>query len=215
MIINQGNRRRMHAKIQYYLLLEPKKTKFERGIVEWTTGELGNIPESYIKGYNIFLNGIKVSGKDPIKPTKGTISFKHSEILRNLDDRVQIQVVDKYGNTWPYIQESKQAKIKITDTKTDISSDTFILYFTLSIENLPKGVTPTYVIHLEDAPKPLEFTKSRIQLNLQRVCPGNPFAEAEDYNIRIQAINSSSRQTIAEEKLIFTKCPIKVEDDTP
>ena len=215
MIINQGNRRRMHAKIQYYLLLEPIKTKFERGIVEWTTNELGNIPESYIKGYNIFLNGIKVSGKDPIKPVKGTISFKHSEILRNLDDRVQIQVVDKYGNTWPYIQESKQAKIKITDTKTDISSDTFTLYFTLSVENLPKGVTPTYVIHLEDAPKPLEFTTSRIQLNLQRVCPGNPFAEAEDYNIRIQAINSSTRQTIAEEKFKYTKCPIKVGNDAP
>ncbi|HNW32606.1 MAG TPA: hypothetical protein PKN77_08035, partial [Caldisericia bacterium] len=70
-------------------------------------------------------------------------------------------------------------------------------------------------IHLEDAPKPLEFTKSRIQLNLQRVCPSSPFAEAEDYNIRIQAINSSTRQTIAEEKFKYTKCPIKVVDDTP
>ncbi len=90
----------LNLHIAYYLLLPPSAV-IGNGKVSWSH-RVGNIPEGYIEGYNVFRNGIK-QNKNTIPIDAAASSQEYLMPAVQSSDQVAVQVVDKYGNVWPEI----------------------------------------------------------------------------------------------------------------
>ncbi len=113
MIINKhvGNLIRSYGvNLNYYILIPPTTKSVVDGKVTWTFSGIGSqagqIPSSFIAGFNVYNpQGTKLNS-DPIKlPASGTeLSFSNSTIKAG--DKVVVTVVDKYGNAWPEVKDN-------------------------------------------------------------------------------------------------------------
>jgi hypothetical protein len=203
--------------MNYYLLLEPKATKLEKGMIKWNYDQQGDIPLDYIKGYNIIVNGVKLSGKTPIKPVKGEMTFKHEGILKTQTDVIRIQVVDKFGNVWPNdISVVNEVKVVFENRKEtireekDANGDTHKVVdvsFDVNITDLPANVKPQITVDLGD--ESAKIKSSSYPVHVSHTYPSciNPFDGG--FTITVEVADSSGKK-LASGMIIVGGCVIKI-----
>jgi hypothetical protein len=89
--------------MNYYILIAPEILEIQDGAVLWDTSTVGNIPDEYIHGYNVYKGTVKLNPS--IIPFAGSQqSFIHDSINADSAD-LRVQIMDKHGNMWPEIEE--------------------------------------------------------------------------------------------------------------
>lgn len=205
------------VKMNYYLLLEPRPTTLEKGMIRWSYAQQANIPLDYIKGYNIVVNGVRLSGKTPLKPVNGEMTFKHESILKTQADVVRIQVEDKFGNVWPndinVVNETKVTFDNYTENERqekDANGNTFKVIdvaFDIIITDLPTGVKPEIIVNLGDQTPQTKYTSFPIHITHTYPCSTNPFDDG--YTLTVEVNNFSTGKKIATGRL-SVGCKIKL-----
>ncbi|UCF38956.1 MAG: IPT/TIG domain-containing protein, partial [Acidobacteriota bacterium] len=101
-LANSGTTSNVFAHLAFYLLLAPEILDRSSDSVAWSTSLAGNIPDSYIRGYNVYRNGSRVNGSGPIPHAPETSLIQAIPNLASQDDIV-VTVVDRFGNEWPAV----------------------------------------------------------------------------------------------------------------
>lgn len=205
------------VKMNYYLLLEPRPSTLQKGMIRWSYAQQANIPIDYIKGYNIIVNGVKLSGKTPLKPVNGEMTFRHEGILKTQADVVRIQVEDRFGNVWPndltVVNETKVAFDNYTENERqekDANGNTHKVIdvaFDINITDLPPGAKPEITVNLGDETPQTRYTSYPIHIAHTYPCSTNPFDDG--YTLTVEVNNLSTGKKIATGRLSIG-CKIKL-----
>jgi len=89
--------------MNYYILVAPEILEIQDGAVLWDTSTAGNIPSSYIQGYNVYKDSVQLN-RSIVPYSSDSQSLSHSGIQKQSTDLV-VQIVDKHGNKWPAVAE--------------------------------------------------------------------------------------------------------------
>jgi hypothetical protein len=112
--------RSFNLAVDYYLLVRPTVKQVQTNAVLWDSSAVGNIPPSYIKGYDVYKDAgdgtyIKVNsaakGQIPLVAGSTEMSLSCASTADCNDsikptDKMVVVIEDKYGNRWPQVKES-------------------------------------------------------------------------------------------------------------
>jgi hypothetical protein len=112
--------RTFNIAVDYYLLVNPKVKQVQTNAVLWDSSAVGNIPASYIKGYDVYKDAgdgtyvkINSAAKGQIPLVVGSTEMSLSCISTSdcndsikPTDKMVVVIEDKYGNRWPQVKES-------------------------------------------------------------------------------------------------------------
>jgi hypothetical protein len=112
--------RSFNLAVDYYLLVKPTVKQVQTNAVLWDSSVVGNIPASYIKGFDVYKDAgdgtyIKINsaakGMLPLVAGSTEMSLSCAATADCNDsikptDKMVVVMEDKYGNRWPQIKES-------------------------------------------------------------------------------------------------------------
>jgi hypothetical protein len=90
--------------VAYYLLTAPQIISVDDGQVAWSNAEIGNLPRAYLKGYNIYRNGVRLNSSPIPDPGAGVTPLFSDDRIK-ASDPIVVSIIDKYGNMWPEVVE--------------------------------------------------------------------------------------------------------------
>jgi len=90
--------------VAYYLLVAPEVLNVDDGQVAWSNAENGNLPQAYLKGYNIYRNGVRLNSSPIPDPGAGVTPLFSDDRIK-AGDLIVVSIIDKYGNMWPEVVE--------------------------------------------------------------------------------------------------------------
>lgn len=99
--------------MDYYLLIKPEVKQVGEGAVVWDTSSVGNIPATYIKGYDVYkdmgggnytqLNKKKIALEVGAEQAITCLTLQDCNDVVKYTDKIVVVIEDKYGNKWPEI----------------------------------------------------------------------------------------------------------------
>jgi len=112
LVVYGGTVSRVNLGVNFYVLVAPEVLSAGNNKVAWSTKGIGNIPRSFIRGYNIYRNNTLVNTGGPV-PFRSKPQQEYTIQGIQGSDSIVVAVIDKFGNSWPEV-DAQPAALSIT-----------------------------------------------------------------------------------------------------